>query len=113
VLSGPVAPVLNHHDYGADHILVADGRITAIIDWELAGWDEPARDLAWWRTYGVYMGGGETTVRAGYGPPDAALDERIRAWALALCVGAAAFDAAEGHLDGVTGIAKRARRLRA
>lgn len=113
VLNDPVPHVLNHHDYGADHILVADGRITAIIDWELAGFNDPARDLAWWRTYGPYMGGGEHVVRAGYGPPDAVLDERIRAWALAECIAAAAFNRAHGRLDAVALMAERARQLRA
>jgi aminoglycoside phosphotransferase (APT) family kinase protein len=42
----PAAPRLIHGDAGL-HNLLWDGRITALLDWEWAGWGEPLLDLAW------------------------------------------------------------------
>lgn len=42
-----VRTALVHCDFGPDHILVADGRITGIIDWTDAVIGDPALDLAW------------------------------------------------------------------
>jgi aminoglycoside phosphotransferase (APT) family kinase protein len=40
-------PVLVHGDAGPGNFLFADGRITAIVDWELAHLGDPMEDLAW------------------------------------------------------------------
>jgi aminoglycoside phosphotransferase (APT) family kinase protein len=44
-------PVLVQGDTGPGNFMYADGRITAIIDWELAHFGDPMDDLAWlsWR----------------------------------------------------------------
>jgi prepilin-type processing-associated H-X9-DG protein len=41
------APVLVHGDAGPGNFLFADGRVTGLIDWELAHASEPTEDLAW------------------------------------------------------------------
>ena len=38
---------LVHCDFGPDHILVTDGRITGVIDWTDAEIGDPALDLSW------------------------------------------------------------------
>ena len=40
-------PVLVHGDAGPGNFLFADGRLTALIDWELAHAGDPMEDLAW------------------------------------------------------------------
>src|SRR5262245_55444876 len=42
----PAAPRLIHGDAGL-HNLLWDGQITALLDWEWAGWGAPLLDLAW------------------------------------------------------------------
>jgi hypothetical protein len=44
-------PVLVQGDTGPGNFMYADGRITAIVDWELAHFGDPMDDLAWlsWR----------------------------------------------------------------
>ncbi|MFC5268306.1 phosphotransferase [Kribbella qitaiheensis] len=44
---GRVRTALVHADLGSDHLLVADGRITGIIDWTDAEIGDPALDLCW------------------------------------------------------------------
>ncbi|HYH19661.1 MAG TPA: phosphotransferase family protein [Azospirillum sp.] len=39
--------VLCHRDYRTGNYMVEDGKLTAIIDWEFAGWSDPMEDLAW------------------------------------------------------------------
>ncbi|AWK85862.1 phosphotransferase family protein [Azospirillum thermophilum] len=43
----PGAVVLCHRDYRTGNYLVKDGTLTAILDWEFAGWSDPMEDLAW------------------------------------------------------------------
>jgi aminoglycoside phosphotransferase (APT) family kinase protein len=43
----PVSPVLIHRDFRTGNYLVADDRLTAILDWEFAGWGDPASDIGW------------------------------------------------------------------
>jgi aminoglycoside phosphotransferase (APT) family kinase protein len=43
----PVAPCLVHGDYRIGNCLVADGRITAVLDWELSTVGDPRFDLAY------------------------------------------------------------------
>lgn len=42
----PVAPMLNHGDYRMGNILVEDGRLTGVLDWELAHFGDHHEDLA-------------------------------------------------------------------
>lgn len=39
--------VLCHRDYRTGNYMVEDDRLTAIIDWEFAGWSDPMEDLGW------------------------------------------------------------------
>jgi aminoglycoside phosphotransferase (APT) family kinase protein len=86
----PAAAALCHRDFRTGNYLVADGRPTAILDWEFAGWGDPAADLAWlcapcWRFARPDLAAGGVGSRAdllaGYAtlaaPPDAA---RLRWW---------------------------------
>ncbi|RMI12993.1 phosphotransferase [Cellulomonas triticagri] len=41
------SPVLVHGDLSADHVLVADGAVTAVMSWGEAKVADPADDLAW------------------------------------------------------------------
>ncbi|HEY0833460.1 MAG TPA: phosphotransferase family protein, partial [Azospirillum sp.] len=43
----PGEVVLCHRDCRTGNYLVQDGRLTAILDWEFAGWSDPMEDLAW------------------------------------------------------------------
>ncbi|NIR30938.1 MAG: phosphotransferase family protein [Gammaproteobacteria bacterium] len=50
--------VLVHRDFRTGNYMVDDSGLTAILDWEFAGWGDPAEDLAWfcarcWR-FGAY-----------------------------------------------------------
>ena len=40
-------PVLVHGDFGPQNVLIDDGRITALVDWEFAHIGQPVEDLAW------------------------------------------------------------------
>lgn len=39
--------VLCHRDYRTGNYMVEGGRLSAIIDWEFAGWSDPMEDLGW------------------------------------------------------------------
>jgi aminoglycoside phosphotransferase (APT) family kinase protein len=39
--------VLCHSDFRTGNYLVAEGRLTAILDWEFASWSDPYEDLGW------------------------------------------------------------------
>ena len=41
------ALTLTHRDFRTGNFLVNDGQLTAILDWEFAGWSHPAEDIAW------------------------------------------------------------------
>ena len=43
----PRPTVLCHMDYRTGNYMVADGALTAILDWEFAAWGDPREDLAW------------------------------------------------------------------
>lgn len=38
---------LCHRDYRTGNYMVESGKLTAIIDWEFAGWSDPMEDLGW------------------------------------------------------------------
>ena len=39
--------VLSHRDYRTGNLMVADGQLTATLDWEFAGWSDPLEDIGW------------------------------------------------------------------
>jgi aminoglycoside phosphotransferase (APT) family kinase protein len=43
----PVRSCLCHCDFRTGNILVEDDRLAAVLDWEFAGWSDPAQDLGW------------------------------------------------------------------
>jgi hygromycin-B 4-O-kinase len=45
---------LVHGDFGSNNVLYADGRITAVLDWDSAKYGDPLLDIAgayYWRTW--------------------------------------------------------------
>ena len=42
-----LTPCLIHCDYGAHNVLVDNGEVSGIIDWESARFGDPAEDIAW------------------------------------------------------------------
>ena len=43
----PVPAVLCHGDFRTGNYLVANGGLSAILDWDFAGWSDPDEDIAW------------------------------------------------------------------
>jgi len=43
----PAEPVLCHHDFRTGNYMLDGGALTAILDWEFAGWGDPHEDLGW------------------------------------------------------------------
>jgi len=39
--------VFCHRDYRTGNYMVDDGKLTAILDWEFAGWSDPMEDIGW------------------------------------------------------------------
>ncbi|MBP2226961.1 aminoglycoside phosphotransferase (APT) family kinase protein [Azospirillum agricola] len=71
----PDAVVLCHRDFHGGNCLVKDGRLSAILDWEFAGFGDPMEDLAWfcarsWRFRRLHRdsggGGDRDDLYAGY-----------------------------------------------
>ena len=67
----PVAPVLCHGDFRTGNYLVADGQLTGILDWDFAGWSDPAEDIAWfcaksWRFGALAREAGGIAPRAAF-----------------------------------------------
>ena len=46
--AAPAREVLVHGDFRPANVLVAQGRVTALLDWELAHRGDPAEDLGWY-----------------------------------------------------------------
>jgi aminoglycoside phosphotransferase (APT) family kinase protein len=50
-LPDPLPPVLRHGDFRTGNYLLASGsgggQLTAILDWEFAGWGDPDEDIGW------------------------------------------------------------------
>jgi aminoglycoside phosphotransferase (APT) family kinase protein len=46
-ISPPAEPVLCHHDFRTGNYLVDRAALTAILDWEFAGWGDPHEDIGW------------------------------------------------------------------
>ena len=68
--------VLVHDDLGAEHLLVADGRLSGIVDWGDAAVSDPAVDFArLLRDFGqAFL---DDALAAYGGPPDAGFAERV------------------------------------
>ena len=111
VLRAPVVPALCHADFGSDHVLTDGDQVTAIIDWEWASFGDPARDLGWWLVHFEDPRRGAPAVREGYGPPDAALDARVRAWMFAICIEAVQFRLGQGDPTGTAATLRRIAHL--
>jgi aminoglycoside phosphotransferase (APT) family kinase protein len=105
----PVPTRLTHNDFRTGNIMVDEAGITAVLDWEFAGWGDPAADLGWlcarcWRFGNVAQEAGGIGPRealyAGYGDVD---DARVRWWELGAHIRWAtiAIDQAERHISGV------------
>lgn len=43
----PLPPRLLHRDYRTGNYMVADGKLSGILDWEFAGWGDPREDIGW------------------------------------------------------------------
>lgn len=43
----PVTPVFCHRDYRTGNYMVDEGKLTAVLDWEFAGWNDPMEDIGW------------------------------------------------------------------
>jgi aminoglycoside phosphotransferase (APT) family kinase protein len=43
----PAAITLVHGDYRIGNVMVEEGRIAAVLDWEFADWGDPDEDLGW------------------------------------------------------------------
>lgn len=91
----PVPPVLCHRDFRTGNYMVDASGLTAVLDWEFAGWGDPMSDLGWfcaacWRfgrpdreAGGV---GARVDLYAGYeaeAGAGAVDDARVRYWEVA------------------------------
>lgn len=43
----PARPVLAHGDFRMGNLVIDDGRVCGVLDWEMAGAGDPVADLAW------------------------------------------------------------------
>lgn len=77
-------PCLVHRDFRSGNFLVDNGRLTAVLDWEFAGWGDAFEDIGWfcascWRAGGDLEASGLSSrdafyrayAAAGGGPVDA------------------------------------------
>ena len=51
-LPRPAEAVLCHHDFRTGNYLVEGADLTAILDWEFAGWGDPHEDIGWFCSKG-------------------------------------------------------------
>lgn len=105
----PVPPVLVHNDFRTGNLMLDEGGVTAVLDWEFSLWSDPHADLGWfcakcWRfgSDGQEAGGigPRAALYEGYGAVD---DARVRWWELAAHIrwASIAVDQAERHISGV------------
>ena len=89
---GPGPQVLTHGDFYIGNVLVDDGRVASIIDWDTLGLDDPARDIvAFLRVDDCPLGieGGRAAFfdayrAAGGAVPDSLLSHEVR-YVLTMC----------------------------
>jgi aminoglycoside phosphotransferase (APT) family kinase protein len=55
-LPEPLPPVLCHRDFRTGNYMLDGTRLTAILDWEFAGWGDPDEDIAWFCCKGWRFG---------------------------------------------------------
>jgi len=90
-LPDPLPPVLCHRDFRTGNYMLEGARLTAILDWEFAGWGDPDEDIGWlcckgWRFGRLDRAAGGIAERApfyrGYeNESGRCLDpERVRFW---------------------------------
>ncbi len=92
---GPEASVLVHGDLHVRHLLVADGRLTGVIDWGDVALADPCVDLM--AAYGAFDGAARAAFLDAYG--DVPEDRALRARAVAVRV-----HASLAHQAGVDGL---------
>jgi aminoglycoside phosphotransferase (APT) family kinase protein len=74
---------LVHRDFRSGNFLVDDGRLTAVLDWEFAGWGDAHEDIGWfcaacWRAgAGELEAGGLTTREDFYAAYEAAGGQQV------------------------------------
>jgi aminoglycoside phosphotransferase (APT) family kinase protein len=113
----PAGNVLNHNDFRTGNYMVADGRITAVLDWEFAAWGDRHADLGWfcapcWRFGALAAEAGGIGSRAEFTAAYAAAsghvveEARVRWWELAATIRWATVAADQGgrHLAGDTSL---------
>jgi aminoglycoside phosphotransferase (APT) family kinase protein len=102
--------VLVHDDLGAEHLLVADGRLSGVLDWSDAAVSDPAVDFArLLRDFGpVFL----DDVVAAYGdPPDEGFADRVLFVARCAALEDLAYGAATGRAEYSTAARAALRRL--
>src|SRR5580658_3830315 len=52
----PLPPVLCHRDFRTGNYMLDGARLTAILDWEFAGWGDPDEDIGWFCCKGWRFG---------------------------------------------------------
>jgi aminoglycoside phosphotransferase (APT) family kinase protein len=77
----PLAPVVNHGDYRLGNTLGQDGRVTAVIDWEIWSIGDPRVDVAWFTFFTDEAGHPAASSSGPSGTPTAA--ELLDAYAAA------------------------------
>jgi len=109
----PVPPVLNHNDFRTGNLMLTDAGVTAVLDWEFAGWGDPHADLGWlcakcWRFGSPHEAGGigpREVLYAGYAAESGhAVDAaRVAWWEIAAHIrwASIAIDQARRHISGV------------
>lgn len=79
----PASAVVMHGDFRLSNLLVRDGQITAVLDWELCTAGDPLADLAWllddWRSPGEPAIAMPSPTQAGGFPTRAQLIDTYRA----------------------------------
>lgn len=109
----PLPPVLCHNDFRTGNLMVEEGRLTAVLDWEFAGWGDPHADLGWfcapcWRFGNRALEAGGLGSRAaflaGYAAESGSApnESRLPFWELAATIRWAVIAADQGarHLSG-------------
>jgi aminoglycoside phosphotransferase (APT) family kinase protein len=110
----PAPIVLCHNDFRTGNIMLDETGVTAVLDWEFAGWGDPHADLGWlcaacWRFGNTAEEAGgigpRAALYAGYAEVSGRAPEHARVlwWELAAHIRWAtiALDQAERHLSGV------------
>lgn len=109
----PVPPVLVHNDFRTGNIMLDASGVTAVLDWEFAGWGDGHADLGWfcakcWRFGNLAQEAGGIGPRAAlYAGYEAEFgsrvdDDRVRWWELLATIRWAviAADQAMRHISG-------------